>query len=340
MTNATRFQLAEVLQKKTAGNVIAFIKKRWLPVFGAPRVLVADQGREFISHELAEFCTSHSILLWHCGVGAPWQNGVCERAGGTLRVILNCLVNTHQTQGFDELEEALGEAVGAYNNDINELGVSPSQAALGRQPRMSGDVLGSFSQHLGEHGLIDTNPSVARQVALRETAKVAMTRLHFSKSIRRSELARSRATTEDDVPEPGSIAYFWRFQKYNSKHQPSRKRLTLRKWHGPALVIAREGPNLYLSFKGQVTKCPIEHVRRASTMEQIASSTWRGAIEDCVKEAIGEMTQSGLPDDPQGEAVDGLSRQQYEDQLRGTTMATQTGFGTMVSGLPILQKVG
>ena len=139
--------------------MIAFIKKPWLPVFGAPRVLVADQGREFISHELAEFCTSHShsilILLWHCGVGAPCQNGVCERAGGTLRIILNCLVNTHQVQGFDELEEALGEAVGAYNSDIDELGVSPSQAAaLGRQPRMSGDVLGSFSRHLGEHGLI------------------------------------------------------------------------------------------------------------------------------------------------------------------------------------------
>ena len=80
--------------------------------------------------------------------------------------------------------------------------------------------------------------------------------------------------------------------------------MTLRKWHGRALVIAREGPNLYLSFKGQVTKCPIEHVRRASTMEQIASSTWRDAIEDCVKEAIEEKTQSGLPDDPQSETAD------------------------------------
>ena len=52
-------------------------------------------------------------------------------------------------------------------------------------------------------------------------------------------------------------------------------------------------------------------------MEQIASSTWRDAIEDCVKEAIEEKTQSGLPDDPQSETSDGLSRQQYEDQLAG-----------------------
>ena len=292
---ATRFQMAELLPRKTAANVISFLKKRWLPVFGCPRTLVADQGREFISHELAEFCAGHSILLWHCGVGAPWQNGICERAGGTLRVILAALVNAHQVQGFSELEEALGEALGAYNSDVNELGVSPSQAALGRQPRMTGDVLGSFSQHLAEHGLIDSNPSMARQLALRETAKVAMTRLHFSRSIRRSELARSRAPIEDDVPEPGAIAYFWRAQKYNNRNQPTRKRLSLRRWHGPALVVAREGANMYLSYKGQLTKCAVEHVRRASTMEQIASSTWRDAIEECVHQAIHDMTQSGIP---------------------------------------------
>ena len=56
-----------------------------------------------------------------------------------MRIILNALVNSHQIQGFDELEEALGEAVGVYNGDVNELGVSPSQTALGRQPRMSGE---------------------------------------------------------------------------------------------------------------------------------------------------------------------------------------------------------
>ena len=68
-------------------------------MFGAPRVLVADQGREFISWEFEEFCSAHSILLWHCGVGAPWQNGICERAGGTLKVILAAIVASHQILG-------------------------------------------------------------------------------------------------------------------------------------------------------------------------------------------------------------------------------------------------
>lgn len=73
---ATRFQLAELLPRKTATNVISFLKKRWLPVFRSPRTLVADQGREFISHELARLLcwTQHpavalrswiSMAKWH-----------------------------------------------------------------------------------------------------------------------------------------------------------------------------------------------------------------------------------------------------------------------------------
>ncbi|CAK8991008.1 unnamed protein product [Durusdinium trenchii] len=73
------------------------------------------------------------------------------------------------------------EAVSAYNSDINDAGVSPMQAAFGKQPRMHGDCLGDFGRRLSEHGLIDSRPSLARQVAMRETARLAMVRLHFSK---------------------------------------------------------------------------------------------------------------------------------------------------------------
>ena len=282
---ATRFQMAELLPVKSTAQVLSFLRKRWLPVFGAPRVLVADQGREFISWEFEEVCSAHSILLWHCGVGAPWQNGMCERAGGTLKVILAAIVASHQILGPEQLEEALGEAVAAYNSDIGDAGVSPAQAAIGRQPKMLGDVLGgNFMERFGEHNLVDSKPSWARQVALRETAKVAMTRLHFSRSIRKAEVARSRSSTVEQTPEAGSIVYFWRAQKYNSKTAPAKRRLLLKRWRGPSLVVAKDGPNLYLSFKGQLTKCPAEHVRMASSLEQIAASTWRDAIEEAVEE--------------------------------------------------------
>ena len=77
--HATRFQLAGLMKGKSTGEVISFIRRHWLPIFGPPRVLVCDQGREFVSWEMEEFASAHSILLWHAAVGAPWQNGICER---------------------------------------------------------------------------------------------------------------------------------------------------------------------------------------------------------------------------------------------------------------------
>ena len=251
----TRFQMSQVLEHKSAESVLEFFKTRWLPVFGPMRVLVCDQGREFISHALQEFCTQNNVLLWHIGVGAPWQNGICERSGGTLKAILAATVMANSVIGRSEMELALGEATSAYNMDVNDSGMSPSQAALGRQPRVPGDVLNGVRESLGEHDAIENGPNYARLMALRETAKVAMTRLHFSRGLRRAELARSRESTVMDVPSPGDIVYFYRFQKYNSKLSGNRRRLALKKWHGPGLMVAVEpgsngdGANAYVSFK-------------------------------------------------------------------------------------------
>ena len=159
--HCSRFQLAEVLPDKSSASVIKFMKKRWFPIFGAPRVLVADQGREFVSWEFEQLCSENAILLWHCAVQAPWQNGLCERGGGIIKALLHSIVKSQSVTGKEDMDLALQEAITAYNGDVNELGVSPAQAALGRQPRLQGDVLGDFGQRVAEHGLIDSRPSLA-----------------------------------------------------------------------------------------------------------------------------------------------------------------------------------
>ena len=304
----SRFQMAEALETKDSDSIVRWFQERWMSIFGPPRVIVADQGREFISWSFQEMCDRHSILLHHIPVQAPWCNGVCERGGGILKGLLECCVKSKSVLGLEDFRVALQECILAYNSDVNELGVSPCQAAIGRQPRMIGDVLGNFSQRLAEHGLIDGRPSLARQVALRETARLAMTRLHFSKGIRRAELARSRSSTMTQPLEPGDIVYFWRESKYNSKTSPSKKRLSLRRWHGPALLVALEGHNAgYVSFKGQLSKCAREHLRSASSMEQISADVWHDAIRDCVEAALHDerrqSSENGFPA-PQPAVID------------------------------------
>ena len=163
--------------------------------------------------------------------------------------------------------------------------------------------------------MIDQEPHLAK--ALRESAKVAMVRLHFSRSIRRAEFAKSRTSTQTTPLEPGMIVYFWREQRANSRNGPQRKRLTLRRWHGPALLIAKEGAvNAYVSFKGQLTKCAFEHLRPASTMGQIASETWRDAIEESVQAAQAELAHQAASQQPQPPVPAALEDQSLQPVAR------------------------
>ena len=167
----------------------------WLPILGAPRTIVADQGREFISEEMQVWCSSHSVMLWHSAVQAPWQNGVAERSGGILKSLIASCVVDQTVIGHAAMCLVVGEACSAYNSDLNSEGVSPLQAVTGRQPANQGSVLNNFAGRLAEHGLIDSEPNLTQRIALRESARVAMVRLRYSQSIRKAELARSREPT-------------------------------------------------------------------------------------------------------------------------------------------------
>ena len=75
----------------------------------------------------------NSILLWHCAVQAPWQNGVCERGGGVLKAIASAIIKSQSVIGMEDMQLAVQEATTAYNHDVNDAGVltgasSPWQA--------------------------------------------------------------------------------------------------------------------------------------------------------------------------------------------------------------------
>ena len=193
--------MAEVPKDKSADAVVNFVVRRWMPIFGPPQVLVADQGREFISWKFEEMAAQHFILHRHTAVQAPWQNGVCENGGGILRASATAIIKSQSLLGAEDVDQAAARSCcySLATMTSTKLVLLPAQAALGRQPRMVGDVLGDFGQRLAEHGLVESRPSFARQVAMREVAKLAMLRLHFSRGLRRAEMARSRTLTVADA---------------------------------------------------------------------------------------------------------------------------------------------
>ena len=209
----SRFQMSEILTDKSADSV-QFVKRRRMPIFGPPRVLIADQGREFMSWKFEEMAAQHSFLLWHTAVQSPWQNGICAK---------EVAFSKRSQQSSSKVSQLLD--VKRWKQHCRK----PWSAALGKQPRMVGDVLGDFGQRLAEHGLVECRPCIARQVAMREVAKLAMLRLHFSRGLRRAELARSRTSTVTQELEPGMIVYYYRMSKYkNPRLDPRRRRRSSR----------------------------------------------------------------------------------------------------------------
>ena len=59
--------------------------------------------------------------------------------------------------------------------------------------------------------------------------------------------------------------------------------------------------NAYVSHKGHLTKCALEHVRKASTMEQLSAEGWSGALRDCLGEVATlkeEAARAAEPGNP------------------------------------------
>ena len=298
---ASRYSSGRVLRSKSAEDVVGFFTEVWFPALGIPRTLTCDMGPEYISEAFQNMCERRNIVLDHVAVEAPWMNGLAERRGGVLKTLMRSLIHAESCIGHGDMAEALAAALEAVNGDVDGSGFSPSQMVLGRNPRIMGANFkeGEDKQSfLSQHSLMDTNFSFAKQVALRECARVAMVRIHYSQALRRAQLARSRI---------GSA------QHARSFHAGEGRTLQLRRWHGPASLIAVEQgtsaipTSTWIAFRGGVTKVPMEHVRHASTLERLAAQDWESVLHDVVAgtkaiEEAAERREEGEGADDQGEA--------------------------------------
>ena len=192
---ASQFQVARVLEAKSADAVVKFLNEYegWISILGTPKTLVVDSGPEFIAEKFQAACDFHDITLHHVAVEAPWANGIAERGGQALKTICRALSVQFTPHGRADMSMVLSAALEAVNGDIGESGYSPQQFVWGKQPRLAGMVIPSgLRDRLAAHSLIENSPSMERQIAMKEMARVSMVRLKYSRSLRRAELARAR----------------------------------------------------------------------------------------------------------------------------------------------------
>ncbi|CAE7221929.1 GIP [Symbiodinium sp. CCMP2592] len=264
----TGFALAGELRGHSTRTMEDSFCALWSNTFGAPGTLVVDL-ESGLQAGLARFSEWHGSYIRPIAGQAHWQNGTVERAIRTWKEVWSRLVDERSATS-DEANMVVTAVNNAMNTLRRDAGFSPAQAVWGRDPRLPEDVHNSFQDDHVEH-IISRDRQRAREHTVRIAAKEAYFKVRNDAKLRKGLLQRSRVGgPELDV---GCHVFFYRKPKNNKNWV----------WHGPGVVIGREGPNYWVSFSGRCHLVAPEHLRLASSEELGAAFTLRSTKEDLEK---------------------------------------------------------
>lgn len=135
---ATRFAITRALPTSCATDVADFLLHDVILHHGAPRQLLTDRGRYFLSKVVADLLrlssTTHKLTTsYH-----PQTNGLTERFNRTLTDMLSMYVSAHHK----DWDLTLPYVTFAYNSSRHDTaGFSPFYLLYGREPTLPLDTL-------------------------------------------------------------------------------------------------------------------------------------------------------------------------------------------------------
>ena len=204
--DATHLHAAIRLESRRPDDVLKGFQDAWLRNFGYPLRLTVDDDGSFKStfHEAMD---DSGTFLDFIPPEAHHQLGTIERHIGTLRTILEKVVDSTPCTTAEEIDRALIAGVYAKNSATWSSGRPPFIAAFGKIPRVGMDFINDA------RGLIagSTTAEAQQQSALmRCEAMKAIAEASASSTLRRALL---RKTNPEQIlePQPGSLLAYWRW---------------------------------------------------------------------------------------------------------------------------------
>lgn len=137
----TRYAETKAVPTATATDVAQFLLDQIILKHGAPRELLTDRGRAFVSRVISEILRSCSIIHKPTTAYHPQANGLTERLNRTLANMLAMYVSSDHSNW----DAALPFITFAYNSSRQDTtGFSPFFLLYGREPALLIDSLLPF----------------------------------------------------------------------------------------------------------------------------------------------------------------------------------------------------
>ena len=285
---ATRFCTAAVIKDKNSETIIKSFFKNWICFFGAPNKILSDNGCEFSNSNMRMLGEAFNIKVLNTAAESPWSNGVCERLNSVLgNMVSKIIVDT----GCD-VEIALSWAVSARNSLLNNSGYSPNQLVFGVNPSIP-NVFNSQPPALEEFTMSDV---VRKNLDAMHSARKEFLRYESDEKIKRALRYNIRSTLVEDL-ENGDEVYY--------------KRNDSNEWHGPGIVIGRDGKQVLVRHGGIYVRVHTCRLVKTPIRDSIAVDNGKAEIEtrerkskdyDCWK--IPSLEESVNIEDSNGEIME------------------------------------
>eukprot|EP00971_Amphidinium_carterae_P254098 5044433-Amphidinium_carterae.2 len=117
----------------TSSAVLHGLQTCWLIPFGFPRHVLVDQGSEF-KLALRQYLEQHHTQVLVTNAQSPWENGVCERAGGRLKELLDLAWEDVEPYDTNDVFEAMVTHTTASPIGAGSLRISESSEYFQGQP--------------------------------------------------------------------------------------------------------------------------------------------------------------------------------------------------------------
>jgi len=151
----TRFEIAIQLPNQTSETITHAILSNYIMVYGTPKRILTDQGRNFESSYFQNFCNYFRINKIRTSGYRSQANGICERFNQSLLTILRKILNKNQIIDWDRY---INFETHAYNTSIHSsTGFTPYYLTFGSESRSPPEL--TFGYSLSTNSTIATTPA-------------------------------------------------------------------------------------------------------------------------------------------------------------------------------------